>query len=109
GGERDDAPARTAAISRFHADDAAQTGGLADRAAGIGAGGAERETGRDRGGRAARGAARNQGTVVAATPPRILDRAVARGGIARSHGEFVETGLAEHDRAGIPEFLRHGG
>ena len=36
-GEGDDAPARAAAIGRLHADDAAESRRLADRAAGIGA------------------------------------------------------------------------
>ena len=42
GGERDDPPARAAAVGRLDADDAGERGRLADRAAGVGAGRAER-------------------------------------------------------------------
>ena len=49
-----------AAIGRLEPGDAGEGGGLADRAAGVGAGGGKAEVGGHGGGRAARGAARRQ-------------------------------------------------
>ena len=80
-------------------------GGLADRAAGVGAGCAECGARRDRCRRAARGAAGNQRPVVPGAPPRVLDRAVMAGRVGRPHRELVEIGFPEHDRAGLPQLL----
>ena len=75
GRERDDAPARAAAIGRLHADDAAESGRLADRAAGIGAGRGEAQTGGHRRRRAARAAAGHQIPVeLSRRPVHGLDR-----------------------------------
>ena len=59
GGEGDHPVARDRAVGGLQADDPAERGGLADRAAGVGADRAGREPPGDRGGRAARGAARD--------------------------------------------------
>ena len=56
-GERDHAVARHAAVGRLDAREVGQRRRLADRAAGVGAGGRGREAGRHGGGRAARRAA----------------------------------------------------
>jgi len=57
-GERDQPEARHPAVCRLHADDAAEAGVLADRAAGVGAEGRGVFTGRDRRRGATAGAAR---------------------------------------------------
>ena len=105
-GEGDDAPARAAAVGRLDADDAGEGGRLADRAAGVGAGGAEHEVGGDRGSRAARGAAGGERRGVAGAPPRADRRAVDRGLVRAAHGELVHVELADADRAGLPEPAR---
>ena len=40
--------------------------------------------------------------------PRVLDRPVIARRARRAHRELVEIGLAEHDRAGSPQFFGHG-
>ena len=103
GGEGDDAPARAAAVGRLDADRAGEGGRLADRAAGVGGGGAGAEMGGDRRGRAARRAAGHERGVGAAGAPRIDDGAVVGGLVGRAHGELVHVELAEHDRAVGPQ------
>ena len=90
-----------AAVGRLGADDAADRGGLADRAAGVGADGQRRLVGGDRGGGPAGRAAGDLGQV-----PRVVAGAV--GGVlgGGAHGELVHVGLAEDDRAGLLEPLR---
>ena len=61
GGHRHHAVAGGAAVGRLHPDRAGDRGGLADRAAGVGADGQRRLEGGQRGGRAAAGAARDPG------------------------------------------------
>ena len=78
-GERDDAPARTAAIGRLHADDAADRRRLADGAARIGAGAGERRARRHRRRRTARRTAGHQALVAPARAPRIEHGAVMAG------------------------------
>ena len=108
GRERDNAPARTAAIGRLHADHAGERRGLANRAAGIGSGRADAQRpppptpSRRRSRRAPRG-------IGALAPPRIDHRAEARGLVGRAHGELVLVELAEHHRAVAPELRCHGG
>ena len=63
-GEGDQPVAGHPPVGGLHADDAAQRGGLADRAAGVGAQRQGGEAGRHRGGAAARGAARDPAGVV---------------------------------------------
>ena len=103
GGEGDDAEARAAAVGGLDAGDAAEGGGLADGAAGVGAGGGECYAGRHGGSRAAGAAARDQGGVVGGLGPGVADGAVVGGHVGRAHGELVEIGLAERDGAGGPE------
>ena len=94
--ERDHAVAGGAAVGRLGADDAADRGGLADRAAGVGADGQRRLVGRHRGGGPAGRAARDLVQV-----PRVAAGAV-RGVLGgRAHGELVHVGLAHDDRAGL--------
>ena len=97
GGERDHAPARAAAISRLDAGDTAETGGLADGAAGIGGGGAECEAGGDSGGGATGRATGHQLAVIASAGPRVDHRAEGGGGVGGAHRELIQIGLAEED------------
>ena len=106
--EGDDAEARAAPVGRLHADDAAERGRLADRAAGIGAGRAEAEFGRDRRRRAARAAARDARRVGPDFSPWIDDTVEVAGNIRRTHRELVEVGLSEQDRARPPEIGADG-
>ena len=84
--------------------DAAERGRLADRAAGVGAGGAQAQPGRHRRGRAARAAARHEVAIVARPGPGIAHPAVVGGHVRRAHRELVEIGLAQADRARFPQF-----
>jgi len=94
-GEGHQAIAAHAAIGGLETDHAAETGGLADRAAGVRAQG-QRHHGRGhRGGAAARGAARH---VVEA--PGIARRVEAAVLGRRAHGELVEVALADDDAVG---------
>ena len=106
--ERDDAKARAAAVGRLHADDAAERSRLADRAAGIGAGGAQAQFRRDRRGRAAGAAARDQRRRGARFSPRINRRSEVAGNVGRAHRKLVQVGLAEQDRARPPQVGRDG-
>ena len=106
-GKRHHAPARAAAVGRLQPDDAAERRRLADRAAGVGAGAARHHVGRDHGRRAARRAARHQLAVVAPLLPRVLDAAEVARHVRRAHGELVEVGLADHDRARLPQVGGH--
>ena len=109
-GEGDDAVARAAAIGRLQADGAGDGGGLADRAAGVGAGGGEAQIARHRGRRTAGRTARHQIGVANLARRQGLNTGPKRAGlVGRAHGEFVHVGLAQHHRAGIPQILRHGG
>ena len=94
GREGDHPVARDRAVGGLHPDDPAQRGGLADRAAGVGADRPRRDAGRDGGGRAARGAAGHARAV-----PRVQRRAVG-GVLGRgAHRELVLVGLAQQRRA----------
>ena len=109
--ERDDAPARAAAVGRLDADGAGQRRRLADRAAGIGRGGGEAEIGGDGRRRAARRAAGHElvGVSLPSLPLRRQgddDRAEGARLVRRAHGELVVVELAEHDGAGVPQVLR---
>ena len=88
GGEGDHPVARDRAVGRLEPDDPAQRGGLADRAAGVGADRPRRRAGGDRGGAAAGRAAGHARAV-----PRVEHRAVG-GVLGRgAHRELVLVGL----------------
>ena len=94
--EGDQAEPADRAVGRLDADDAAQRGRLADRAAGVRAERERREVGGDRRRRtAARPAGHPRGVV------RVARRAERRVLGARPHRELVEVGLADDDRAGV--------
>jgi hypothetical protein len=95
GGEGDHAVARDHAVGRLEAGEAAQGRRLADRAAGVGAGGGRRQACGDRRGRAARGAAGHAGRC-----PRGSSPGRKRGFVGRAHGELVHVELAQRDHAG---------
>ncbi len=95
----DQAEARHAAIGWLEADDAAQAGGQANGAAGVGAKGQGRHASRHRRGRAAAGAARYAFQVPGIA--RHLVSAVLGG---RAHGELVEIGLAQENRIRLAQF-----
>ena len=98
GGEGHHPVAGGAAVGRLGADDPADRGRLADRAAGVGAERERRLVGGDGGGRAAGGAARHPGQV-----PRVMRGAVA-GVLGRgAHRELVHVGLADEDGAGLAQ------
>ena len=97
-GEGDHPVARDRPVRRLEPDDPAQRGGLADRAAGVGADRPRREPRRDGGGAAARRAARDARAV-----PRVEHRAVAGVLVGRAHRELVLVGLAEQRRAGVAQ------
>ena len=102
--ERDHPVPGGTAVGGLGADDAADRGGLADRAAGVGADGQRRLVGRHRGGGPAGRTARDLVQV-----PRVAAGTV-RGVLGgRAHGELVHVGLAEDDRAGLLESFRDGG
>ena len=92
-----------AAVGGLGADDPADRRGLADRAAGVGADGQRRLVGGHRGRRPAGRAAGDPAQVprVAAGP----EGGVLGGG---AHGELVHVGLADDDRAGLPQPPGHG-
>ena len=99
-GERDHPVARDGAVGRLEADDPAQRGGLADRAAGVRADRPRREPGRDGGRAAAARSARDARAV-----PRVQDRPEGRVLVRRAHRELVLVGLAEQRRAGLAQAL----
>ena len=103
GGEGDHAVARDGAVGRLEPDDAAQRRGLADRAAGVGAERPRREARGDRGGAAARGAARHA-LAIPGVERRAERRVLGRG----AHRELVLVGLPEQRRAGVREARDHG-
>ena len=117
GGESHHAPARASPVGRLDADDAGEGGRLADRAAGVARGRGQAKVCGDRGGRAARRAARRQQAAFAwvgerrarlfAAPvrrqPGRSDRAVKGGLVRRAHGELVHVELAEHHRPVAPQ------
>ncbi len=94
-GQRDEAVAGDPAVRRLDADRAGDGAGLADRAAGVGADGQRGLERRDRGRRAAAGAAGDPVEV-----PRVARRAVRRVLGGGAHGELVHVGLAEDREAG---------
>ena len=94
-GEGDHPVAADGAVRRLQADDPAQRGGLADRAAGVGAQRPRRRAGRDGGGAAAARAARHARAV-----PRVEHRPEGGVLVRRAHRELVLVGLAEQRRAG---------
>ena len=103
-GVGDHAVARDDAVGRLDSRQVAHRRGLADRTAGVGAGGRRREKRGDGGGRSARGAAGNTSGI-----PGIARDAEIRGLGRRAHGELVHVRLAEDDRAGGVETLDHRG
>ncbi|MPM22387.1 hypothetical protein SDC9_68839 [bioreactor metagenome] len=102
GGEGDHAVAAGATIGGLDAGDAAKRCGLADGAAGIGAGGAGCQACRNCRCRAARRAARNAGLV-----PGVQHLADGRVLVGRAHGEFIKVELAERDAARIGQLGHH--
>ena len=103
GGEGDHPVARDRAVGRLQADDPAERGRLADRAAGVGADRAGGEAAGDGRGRAAGGAAGH-----AAAVPRVEHRPVGRVLVRGAHRELVHVGLAEHAGAGGVEAPHRG-
>ncbi len=98
GGEGDHPVAGDRAVGGLHADDPAERGRLADRAAGVGADRAGREAARD-GRRGAAGGAAGD----AARVPGVEHRAVARVLVRGAHRELVHVRLAEHPRARLAQ------
>ena len=96
GGEGDHPVARDRAVGRLQADDPAERGGLADRAAGVGADRPGRQAAGDGRGRAARGAAGHPPAV-----PGVEHRPVGGVLVRGAHRELVHVGLAEHPGAGV--------
>ena len=94
-GHGDDAEARDRPVGRLDADGAGERGGLADGSAGVGAHG---QRGLESGQRCGRASRRTAGHVVEV--PRVAGVAEGRVLGRRSHGEFVEVGLAEHRQTG---------
>ena len=107
-GEGDDAPARAAAVGRLDPADPDERRGLPDRAAGVGAGNAGRDAGRDRRRRAAGRPARGQADIAAGPAPWREDWPVSACFIGRTHREFVHVELAEHARARLAEVGGNG-
>ncbi len=107
-GVRDDAPAGASPISRLYAHGAGEGGGLTDRAAGIGAGGAEAEMRGHRRRRAAGRAAGHQLGIGVGAPPWRHRRPETRRLVRRAHGELVIVGLAQHHGAVAPELRGDG-
>ncbi|MNE49720.1 hypothetical protein D3C80_1442620 [compost metagenome] len=104
GGVGDHAPARHATVGRLEAGEVGQRCRLADRAAGVGAGGGRNQTG---GHGSRRAAGRTAGHALEV--PRILHRAIVAGFVGRTHGELVHVQLAEADGAGVGQALDDGG
>ena len=94
GGERDHPVARDGAVGRFEPDDPAQRGGLADRAARVGAERPRSEAGGDGGGAAPR---RTPGHARAI--PRVEHRPEGGVLVGGAHRELVLVGLAQQRRA----------
>ena len=98
-GEGDQAVSADPAIGGLEADDPAERGGLADRAAGVGPEGDGREVGGDGGGRTARRAAGNPLEV-----PGVAGRSVVAVLGGRAHRELVHVRFADQDRVGLAKF-----
>src|SRR5262249_11041551 len=99
-GERQDAHAADEPVARLDAGETAKRRGAADRAAGVAAGAAEHEAGRDRRAGAARraaGEARGVPRVAGGRPGQIEAGAAQR--------EFMRRELPHDDRAGVAQFL----
>ena len=103
-GEGNQAVSRDAPIRRFEADDAAECGGLADGATGIGPESERNHPRRHRGGRSA---ARSAGRAV--ERPRIPRRTVRRILGRGTHRELVAVRLADNHRAGRFELFDDAG
>ncbi|MCY1532729.1 hypothetical protein D9M68_680170 [compost metagenome] len=104
GAEGHHAVARYRTVRGLDAADAAQGGGLAHRAAGVGAGGGCHQAGRHGSGGAARGAAGHGGVV-----PGVLHGAVRGVLVAGTHGEFIAVQLAQRHGAGLLQPFHDGG
>ncbi len=96
--------ARAAPVAGLDAGDAAKAGGLADRAAGVGAGGGRGQPGCYRHRRAAGGAAGHARHI-----PGVVRRAEGGLVVARAHGKFVAVELAQRHRAFGGQARHHGG
>ena len=87
------------------AGNAAECGGLANGAAGVGGGGAWSESGGNcRGGATGRTAGH-----CSLWPMGFFNRAVKAGFVGGAHGELVHIGFAQHHGAGLLEVFDHGG
>ena len=102
-GEGDHAPARAAAVGRLDPADADEGGGLADRAAGVGAGDARRDAGRDRRRRSARASRPGSGRCCCPSAATADHRPIGAGLVRRAHRELVHVELAEHPRARLAQ------
>ena len=102
GSERDHAVTRHQSVSGLQSADAGERGGLADRAASVGAGRRRCEPRSYRSGRTA-GAAAGHPLAI----PRIAHCAEIRGLVRRTHRELVHVGLAQRDHAGGITALDH--
>ncbi len=98
--EGEQAIARNPAVGRLEPDDAAESGRLSNRTAGVGA---ERERYHPRRDGCGRSAARAAGRAI--ERPRVLRRTECRILSRRSHRELVAVGLADNHRAGRHEAL----
>ena len=106
-GKRHNAPAGTAPIGRLDPHSAGKGRRLADRSAGIGAGGRQTQVCGYSRGRPARRPAGGQRSVIAGPPPRVHSIAINGGFIRRAHREFIHVELTQHHRATIQQILRH--
>jgi hypothetical protein len=104
GSEGDHPVARAAPVGGLDAGDAGEAGRLADRAAGVGAGGRRQQARGHRRRAAARRAAGHPARV-----PGVVDRAVGAVLVGRAHRELVAVQLAQADRAGLGQARHHGG
>ena len=96
-GKSDHSVARDDPVGRLEPANAGKRGRLAYRAAGIGPGGAGRETRRDGGSRSPRAAARHSGLI-----PGVLDGTEVRVLVRRAHRKLVHVRLAQdHSPCGI--------
>ena len=94
-GEGDQSPPADPPVGRLEAGDAAEPGGLADGAAGVGADRHRRQIRRDAGGGAAAGAARGPLQI-----PGVADRPIGRVFVGTPHRELVHVGLADDHSIG---------
>ena len=103
GREGDHAVTRHASVCRFDARHTGERRRLANRTAGIGAGGERCHARRGGGGRPAGRPAGDFAGI-----PGVLDGAIETGLIGGAHGELVHIGLGQHDGAGLLEPRHHG-